>query len=99
MKFIIEVSFPLEPFNSYVRKGTAGAKLGEIFGTIKPEVCYLTDSGIGRGAIMIVELENASQAPHITEPLMVNFDASVHYRVAMSPDDLQAAGLEKYATG
>ena len=99
MKFIIEVSFPLEPFNSYVRKGTAGAKLGEIFGTIKPEVCYFTDSGVGRGAIMIVELENASQAPHITEPFMLNFDASVHYRVAMSPDDLQAAGLEKYATG
>jgi hypothetical protein len=89
----------LEPFNSYVRKGTVSAKLGEILGTIKPEVCYFTDSGVGRGAIMIVELDNSSQAPHITEPFMLNFDASVHYRVAMSPDDLQAAGLEKFATG
>jgi hypothetical protein len=30
--------------------------------------------------------------------LMLNFDASVHYRVAMAPEELQSAGLEKYAT-
>jgi hypothetical protein len=29
---------------------------------------------------------------------MLNFDASVHYRVAMAPEELQSAGLEKYAT-
>jgi hypothetical protein len=46
---------------------------------------------------MIVDLENFSQAPHITEPLMLTFDASVHYRVAMAPEELAAAGLEKYA--
>ena len=54
--------------------------------------------GAGRSTIMIVDLENASQAPHITEPLMLNFNASVHYRVAMAPEELAAAGLEKYAT-
>jgi hypothetical protein len=59
---------------------------------------YFTDSGVGRGALMIVDLDNAGQAPHVTEPLMLNFGASVHYRVAMSPEDLQSAGLERYAT-
>jgi hypothetical protein len=98
MKFIIEVDFPLEPFNTYVRQGTAGDKIGEVLGAIKPEVCYFTDSGVGRGAVMIVDLETAGQAPHVTEPLMLNFNASVHYRVAMSPEDLQSAGLERYAT-
>ncbi len=29
---------------------------------------------------------------------MLNFDASVHYRVAMAPEELQSAGLERYAT-
>ena len=47
MKFIVEVSFPTEPFNTYVRKGTAGQKLGEILGAIKPEVVYFTDNGVG----------------------------------------------------
>ena len=42
--------------------------------------------------MMIIEVDNASQVPHVTEPLMLNFDASVHYRVAMAPEELQSAG-------
>jgi len=98
MKFIVEVDFPLEPFSTYVRKGTAGEKIGEVLGAVKPEVFYFTDSGVGRGAVMIVDLNSASQVPHVTEPFMLNFDASVHYRVAMAPEELQSAGLERYAT-
>ena len=97
MKFIVEVTFPLEPFSTYVRKGEAGPKIAEVLGSIQPEVMYFTDSGTGRGAVMIVDLADASQVPHVTEPLMLNFDAAVHYRIAMSPEDLQAAGLDKYA--
>lgn len=99
MKFIVEVAFPTEPFNTYVRDGTVGRRLGEVLGAIGPEVVYMTDNGVGRGALMIVEIESASRVPHVTEPLMLAFDASVHYRVAMSPEELQAAGLERYATG
>jgi hypothetical protein len=99
MKFIVEVTFPHEPFNSYVRAGTAGEKIGEVLAAIQPEVVYFTDSGVGRGALMIVDLDNASAAPHVTEPLLLTFNASVHYRVAMAPEELAAAGLEKYATG
>ncbi len=98
MKFIVEVSFPHEPFNTYVRDGTAGQKIGEVLDAIKPEIFYFTDNGVGRGGVMIVDLENASQAPHVTEPLMLTFDASVHYRIAMHPDELAEAGLERYAT-
>ncbi len=98
MKFIVEVDFPLEPFSAYVRKGTAGEKIGEVLGAIKPEVIYFTDNGVGRGAMMIIEVDSAGQVPHVTEPLMLNFDASVHYRVAMAPEELQSAGLERYAT-
>jgi len=98
MKFIVDVGFPLEPFSTHVRQGTAGEKIGEVLGAIKPEVIYFTDNGVGRGAVMIVDLDNAGQVPHVTEPLMLNFGASVHYRIAMSPEDLQSAGLERYAT-
>jgi hypothetical protein len=98
MKFIVETDFPLEPFNTYVRQGTAGDKIGEVLGAIKAEVVYFTDNGVGRGAVMIIDVDSASQIPHVTEPLMLNFGASVHYRFAMSPEDLQSAGLERYAT-
>jgi hypothetical protein len=98
MKFIVEVDMPLEPFNTYVRNGTAGEKLGEVLGAIKPETVYFTDNGVGRGAVMIVEMDSASQIPHVTEPFMLTFNASVHYRIAMSLEELQAAGLDRYAT-
>jgi hypothetical protein len=98
MKFIVEASFPLEPFNTYVRKGVAGEKIGEVLDSIKPETAYFTDNGLGRGVLMIVDLADMSKVPHITEPLMLNFGATVHYRIAISPDDLQAAGLDRYAT-
>lgn len=98
MKFIVEGTFPHEPFNTYVRNGTVGEKIGATLQAIKPEVVYFTDSGVGRGVLMIVELKDASQAPHVTEPLMLTFNASVHYRVAVAPEELASAGLEKYAT-
>lgn len=98
MKFVVEVGFPTEPFNTYVRQGTAGQKLGEIMDTIKPEVVYLTDNGVGRGAMMVVDIESARQVPHVTEPLRLTFDASVHYRLALPPEEPMAAGLERYAT-
>jgi hypothetical protein len=97
MKFIVEASFPLEPFNTYVRQGVAGEKIGEVLGAIGPEVVYLTDHGPGRGVTMIVDLEDLSQLPHVTEPLMLTFDADVHYRIAIAPEELQAAGLDRYA--
>jgi len=97
LKLIVEASFPHEPFNTYVREGTAGEKIGATLQAIHPEVIYFTDSGVGRGLMMIIDVDSASQAPHVTEPLMLTFNASVHYRLAMSPEDLAAAGLEKYA--
>ncbi|HEY3086964.1 MAG TPA: hypothetical protein VGJ59_02750 [Jatrophihabitantaceae bacterium] len=98
MKFIVEASFPLEPFNTYVRTGVAGDKLAEVLDSIKPEAAYFTDNGVGRGALLTVDVPDMSHVPHVTEPLMLTFDAAVHYRIAISPTDLQSAGLERYAT-
>jgi hypothetical protein len=97
MRFIVEASFPLEPFNSYVQKGIAGENIGEVLDSIKPEAAYFTDNGVGRGVLLIVDLPDMSHVPHITEPLMLAFDASVHFRIAVSPQDLQSAGLDRYA--
>ncbi len=96
MKFIVDVTFPHEPFNTFVREGSIGQKINEVLGAIKPEVFYFTDSGVGRGAIMIVNLTDASGVPHVTEPLMLAFNATVHYRVAMHPEELAKAGLDRY---
>ncbi len=46
---------------------------------------------------MVVDLADASQVPHITEPLMLTFNATVKYRSAIAPEEFAAAGLERYA--
>jgi len=97
MKFIVHVAFPHEPFNTYIREGTAGQKIGEILSTIKPEVAYFTDIEVGRGIMMVVDIDDYSKLPHITEPLMLTFDASVNYQIAIHPDELMKANLEQYA--
>ena len=99
MKFIVEASLPHEPFNTYVRDGVAGDRIGEVLQALQPEVVYFTDLGVGRGILMIMDIDDMSQVPHVTEPLMLAFNATVHYRLAMAPEELASAGLEKYATG
>ena len=40
MRALIHVRFPNEPFNSAVRKGTAGDTIKRILDEIKPEAVY-----------------------------------------------------------
>ena len=40
MRMLVHVQFPLEPFNSAVRNGTAGEKIRNILESIKPEAVY-----------------------------------------------------------
>jgi hypothetical protein len=98
MKFNVEAGFPLEPFNTYVRTGVAGDKLAEVLDSIKPEATYFTDNGVGRGALLTVDVPDMSHVRHVTEQLMLTFDAAAHFRIAISSTDLQSAGLERYAT-
>ncbi len=66
MKFIADVGIPNEPFNTHVRDGSAGQRLGETLDAIKPEVAYFTDHGTGRGMMMVVDVADYSQLPHVT---------------------------------
>jgi hypothetical protein len=95
MRMLLDVTFPHEPFNSAVRNGTAGKTLTKILEAIKPEVVYFTEQDGHRGATLIVNLEKASQIPALAEPWFLHFNADCKFRVAMTPEDLQRAGLEE----
>ena len=53
MRILLNIHIPHEPFNSAVRDGTAGQKLGRIVDEIKPEAVYFTEQHGQRGAVMI----------------------------------------------
>lgn len=96
MKMLLTVDFPLEPFNSLVRSGKAGEIIGRILAAINPETAYFTEQDGGkRGGIFVVDVLTPSDVPSFAEPFFLNFQANCKFRILMSPEDLQKAGLEE----
>jgi hypothetical protein len=95
MRILVDFRFPLEPFNSMVKNGTAGQRIEQVMGDIKPEAVYFTERDGKRGGTLIVDLPDPSRIPSIAEPLFLAFDAAVSFHPVMTPDDLAKAGLEE----
>jgi len=95
MRILLNIALPHEPFNAFVKDGSAGAKLNKILEAQKPEAVYFTEQDGGRGAVMVVDMKDSSQIPALAEPWFLTFNADVNFRVCMTPADLQKAGLDK----
>ena len=94
MRILLDITIPHEPFNSLVRKGEVGKKLGAILEALKPESIYFTEQDGKRGAVAVVDMADPSKIPIIAEPWFLTFNADVKFRVAMTPDDLKKSGLD-----
>jgi hypothetical protein len=99
MRLIQRVTFPEKEFNEHVRNGTAASTMGRILETVRPEAAYFTLNQGHRCAVLIVDVKDASQYPALAEPWFLAFNATCDVDICMSPEDLQKAGLDKYATG
>jgi hypothetical protein len=95
MRILQLVTFPHEAFNAAVRDGTAGEKINRILETIKPETVYFTEYNGKRGAVLVIDLPDPSVIPALSEPWFLTFNADVHFQIAMTPADLQKAGLDE----
>jgi hypothetical protein len=94
MRMLLNVRIPHEPFNSLVRAGTAGAIIRRILEDAKPEAVYFTEQHGSRGAVLIIEVARPSDVPAFAEPWFLQFNADCEFRIVMSPEDLQQAGLD-----
>jgi hypothetical protein len=92
---LMNVRFPHEPFNSLVREKKVGGILERILGELKPEAAYFTEQHGTRSAVMIIDVADQSRIPFFAEPFFLNFNADCEFRIAMSPEDLGKAGLDK----
>jgi hypothetical protein len=95
MRMMMNVRFPHEPFNSAVRKGTVGQIVKRILEESKPETVYFTEQNGTRGAVMIINVNDPSEIPFFAEPWFLNFNADCEFRIAMTPGDLERAGLDE----
>lgn len=95
MRMLMNVKFPLEPFSTAVRDGTAGVKLDRILRSIRAKAAYFTEQDGCRAAVIIVDVKDASMVPALAEPFFLQFQAAVELRIVMTPGDLKKSGLEK----
>ena len=95
MKMLLDITLPHQPFNAAVKDGTVGSKLNRILEATKPEAVYFTEQQGQRGAVLIVDMPDASKLPALVEPWMLIFQADIKLRPVMTPDDLKRAGLDE----
>ena len=94
MRVILHVTMPVEPFNSFVRDGSAGAKIKRILDEAKPEAAYFTDTDGQRSGWIIIDLVDASRIPALAEPWFLTFHAKCELKIAMTPEDLAKSGID-----
>lgn len=95
MRMLLTVEIPHEPFNSHVRSGKAGEIIGRILESIKPESAYFTEQDGKRGGLFVINVNAPSDIPAFAEPFFLHFQANCKFRIAMTPEDLQMAGLNE----
>ncbi len=95
MQMIMEVELPNEPFNTLVKNGTAGETLQRILADVKPSVTYFSEQDGRRGAFLLVDVPDPSRVPVLAEPFFVLLDATVKFRVCMTPEDLARSGIDE----
>lgn len=93
MRFLFQATIPHEAFNASVLDGSMGDKMHRIMEVMKPEAVYFTAVNGKRNAVMVINMNDASELPGMSEPWFLLFNADVNITPLMTPEDLGRANL------
>lgn len=93
MRMLLTVHLPNEPFNDYVRHGTAGNMIRQILDATGPQQAYFAEMNGQRTALLVIEVNDVSEIPGFAEPWFLKFDADCEFRILMDAHDLERADL------
>jgi hypothetical protein len=82
----------MEEGNAALKDGSLPQTIQSVLEDLKPEAVYFGAIEGARGAYLVVDMDDASQLPAITEPIFLGFGATVQITPVMTPEDLQKAG-------
>ena len=94
MRILLTFSINPEKGDQLIKEGRIGETMGSILEELQPEAAYFTDVEGTRGGFLVINMEDASQMPAVTEPLLLGLGATVHMQPVMTPEDLQGAAGE-----
>ena len=89
MRILITFSMNPEKGEQLIKEGRIGETMSSILEELQPEAAYFTDVEGTRGGFLVVNMEDASQMPAMTEPLLLGVGATVHMQPVMTPEDLR----------
>ena len=92
MRFIVKARMDVEAANALARQGKLGSTIQSIVEDLKPEAAYFVADEGQRTAILVVNMEDASQIPAIAEPWFLALNAEIEATPAMVAEDLEKAG-------
>ena len=89
----VMLSFTIQPEkgDALIKEGRIGENLESILEDLQPEAAYFTDVEGTRGGYLVVNIDDASQIPAMTEPLLLGVGATVQMHPVMTPEDLRGA--------
>lgn len=99
MRFVVTATWDMDAGNALAKNGTLGSTVQKILEDLKPEAAYFIANEGQRTALLIVNLDDASQLPAVAEPWFLALKARLDFQPAMRPEDLAKAGpdIEKAA--
>jgi hypothetical protein len=92
MKYIMKLRMSIEKGNEALRDPNFGHKMNGLLTDIKAEAAYFTTICGQRGAYIVLNINDASEIPGISEPFFLWLDAELDWLPVMKPEDLAKAG-------
>ena len=94
MRVLLTFSMHPDKGDALIKDGRLGESMASILEDLQPEAAYFTDIEGTRGGYLVVNMEDASQMPTLTEPLFLGLGATIQIQPVMTPEDLQGAAGE-----
>ena len=89
MRFLFKISLPVKAGNAAAKDGFRAMQ--SILEQQKPEAAYFLAENGQRTAILIMNMQDTSEIPAISEPWFLALNAAIEVSPVMVPEDLQKA--------
>jgi hypothetical protein len=89
MRFLFKISLPVKAGNAAAKDGFRAMQ--SILEQQKPEAAYFLAENRQRTAILIMNMQDTSEIPAISEPWFLALNAAIEVSPVMVPEDLQKA--------
>ena len=91
MRVMVTFSIQPEKGDALIKDGSMGEIMQSILEEIEPEAVYFTTVEGTRGGFIVINVDEASQIPAMTEPLFLGLGATMQMQPVMTPEDLGRA--------